>query len=532
MTSLASQGEMNNFIKHRATQRKNILTKFLDLEIFDEMYALAKEDSAVIKGRLSNVPDRDWDILISEKRSSKRSLKKERSETESSIAKLRLQLQEMKIALATSDDKDLVTKADVENQEVTIASANLKLKDLEAKAVTLTNAIETSESKLKTIEAIKGQFPIDELRERLAAQQDLERTLMSLTHEHSTEKTLLKSQTKSVKLLEEVPCGDQFPTCKFIKESHKNKKKLESQNKTVTEMLEKVRAARKSLNVLKKEDLVEKIEKYDTILERSGKIHISLGDDRLELSRANTKKKSLKETIDNAVRELQKMKMRVSDTDEADKISEAKKEINRVTSEINSIDAERISLTETIGHLDAEIDKLISEKKQYGDLIVEWRAYDLFMNAVSKKGIPLQIMSSQLPLINDEISKILTGVVGFTVELEAESGSNDMDIFINYGDSKRIIECASGMEKMMASLAIRVALINVSSLPKTDLLIIDEGFGALDDMNVESCNRLLSSLKKWFRNILVISHVDAVKDGVDNVLDITQHNKNAKVVYE
>ena len=107
-----------------------------------------------------------------------------------------------------------------------------------------------------------------------------------------------------------------------------------------------------------------------------------------------------------------------------------------------------------------------------------------------------------------------------------------MDIFINYGDSRRIIECASGMEKMMASLAIRVALINVSSLPKTDLLIIDEGFGALDDMNVESCNRLLSSLKKWFRNILVISHVDAVKDGVDNVLDITQKNKNSKVVYE
>ena len=154
------------------------------------------------------------------------------------------------------------------------------------------------------------------------------------------------------------------------------------------------------------------------------------------------------------------------------------------------------------------------------------------MSAVSKKGIPLQIMSSQLPLINEEISKILTGVVGFTVDLEATPGSNDMDIFINYGDSRRIIECASGMEKMMASLAIRVALINVSSLPKTDLLIIDEGFGALDDMNVESCNRLLSSLKKWFRNILVISHVDAVKDGVDNVLDITQKNKNSRVVYE
>ena len=107
-----------------------------------------------------------------------------------------------------------------------------------------------------------------------------------------------------------------------------------------------------------------------------------------------------------------------------------------------------------------------------------------------------------------------------------------MQVYINYGDSRRIIECGSGMEKMMASLAIRVALINISSLPKTDLLVIDEGFGALDDTNIEACSRLLDSLKKWFKNIMVISHVDAVKDAVDNVLEITQFEKNARVVHE
>ena len=151
---------------------------------------------------------------------------------------------------------------------------------------------------------------------------------------------------------------------------------------------------------------------------------------------------------------------------------------------------------------------------------------------MSKKGIPLQIIMSQLPSINSEIAKILQGVVGFTVELEADKNSNQMDIYINYGDSKRVIELASGMEKMMASLAIRVALINVSSLPKTDLLIIDEGFGALDEMNVEACNRLLESLKKWFHHILVISHVDAVKDVVDNVIDITRKSKDSYVFVE
>ena len=88
------------------------------------------------------------------------------------------------------------------------------------------------------------------------------------------------------------------------------------------------------------------------------------------------------------------------------------------------------------------------------------------------------------------------------------------------------------MEKMISSLAIRVALINITSLPKSDVLIIDEGFGALDDTNVEACTRLLDSLKRWFKTILVISHVDAVKDSVDNVLDITHHGMDASVVYE
>ena len=77
-----------------------------------------------------------------------------------------------------------------------------------------------------------------------------------------------------------------------------------------------------------------------------------------------------------------------------------------------------------------------------------------------------------------------------------------------------------------------MALINVSNLPKSDLLIIDEGFGSLDEGNIEACSRLLVALKKWFRHIFVISHIDAIKDVVDNVLDIRSKGKNSLVVYE
>ena len=172
---------------------------------------------------------------------------------------------------------------------------------------------------------------------------------------------------------------------------------------------------------------------------------------------------------------------------------------------------------------------LSKQKREFERISKSLRAYDLFLQATSHKGIPVQIIHSMLPQINAEISKILKGVVGFTVELEADLDSNSMDIFINYGDSKRIVELGSGMEKMMASLAIRVALINVSSLPKTSMLMIDEGFGALDETNLEACGKLLQSLKKWFKNILVISHIDAIKDIVDNNIDIIKKGVDSYV---
>ena len=139
-------------------------------------------------------------------------------------------------------------------------------------------------------------------------------------------------------------------------------------------------------------------------------------------------------------------------------------------------------------------------------------------------------MKKQLPIINAELTKILQDISGFTVELDISDRRTD--IFINYGDSRRPIECASGMEKMVSSMALRVALGNVSNLNKSDMFIVDEGFGALDPQNLESVTSLLHRLKAYYRLIMVISHVDAVKDAVDNVIEISQREKNAVVICE
>jgi len=532
LTSMASQGEMNNFIKHKATQRKAVLTNFLNLNMFEDMLSAAANDSSHIKALIKNAPDHEWDHMIIQSNMTMGRKTSDRDEIDGLLTKKRSKLQDLTVSLATHKDKDMVTSEDVEMQALKFERACDRLSNLKVEHAECTSEMSEFQGKLDKICAIKEQFPVDELREKLATQVDLERSLRDLEHSHKTEKTLLQVQKKSVAKLDEVPCGDQFPTCKYIKESHKNKKLLVGQEEKTQALLDGVRAARKSLKILVKEGLEEKLEKYDNILAQESKLKIALSEKTVDGHALQTEITTTDETMRNAEKLLNDMRLRVSDGAVAEEVSLMKRKMNRISSEITELDSKRMSLSESIGLLSSEISRLEQERDEFKELMSQWKIYELFMGAVSKKGIPLQIITSQLPVINAEISKILQDVVGFTVELCADENSNDMDIYINYGDSRRIIECGSGMEKMMASLAIRVALINISSLPKTDLLIIDEGFGALDEMNVEACNRLLKSLKRWFRNILVISHVDGVKDVVDIVLDIRQRGKNSMIQCE
>jgi exonuclease SbcC len=226
------------------------------------------------------------------------------------------------------------------------------------------------------------------------------------------------------------------------------------------------------------------------------------------------------------------LRINVIDSEEAKEIDKIKVTIRKLEKEVSEKEQEVFQIERKIGSVNEQMEQLLVDKENYEKMKHKWRIYDQLLSAYGKNGIPLMVLSSELPKINTELAKILREVAGFTIELESPDNSNSLDIVINYGDSRRPIELGSGMEKMMASLAIRVALINISSLPKSDMIIIDEGFGALDENNIEACNRLLSSLKRYFKTILVISHVDAVKDSVDFMIEINNNGKDSNVRFE
>ncbi len=96
-----------------------------------------------------------------------------------------------------------------------------------------------------------------------------------------------------------------------------------------------------------------------------------------------------------------------------------------------------------------------------------------------------------------------------------------MDIFIKHPQYEpRPIEIGSGAEKTIAAMAIRLALLSVSSLPKSNIFILDEPATALDAENMEGFVRILDMVKNYYQTVLLISHVDSLKDIVDTTIDI------------
>ena len=530
LTAFASQGEMNSFLKQKASSRKTVLSKFLELDVFERLSEAARDESAGVKQLIKNAPDRDFDVSIIDAKNKLTSKSKERDELYKSLEESREKSKSLEIMIASRPDRDLVTSQDVKEQTERVEGLKVYLSDKKESLIKLESKIQKIQDKTEKISSFKETFPIEDLKDSIEEKRDLEKSVTEVKHKLDKEKQRLKVLEREVGVLDEVPCGDNFPTCKFILNAHKAKKDIKTREKKIQELSDDVKVTKKLLRKLSDSGLEEKLEKYNSILENLSNLNVEKSETQVLMVETKSAYEKSKISLRDQEDSLHEMKLNVASTDAASQLRDLRVKLRGMKDDETELESKCQKLGEEIGLLQSKIENLIEEKEKFDDLIEQWRVFELFMSATSKNGVPLEIIRSRLPEINNEIASILQGVTGFTVELESVEGSNDMDIYINYGDSRRIIECCSGMEKMMSAMAIRVALTNVSELSKPDIFMIDEGFGALDAGNVEACSRFLESLKKWFRCIIVISHVDAVKDSVDNVLELRRKGKDSYVL--
>lgn len=529
MTSFASQGQINSFIKERATSRKAILTNFLDLGVFESLHDLINRDSYQVKGVLSNIPERNWNSLISETNATVQENHEKIKTVETEMNSLQSRLAALKLELKEMNPSGAVTEHELDSKKKKLKNVVNRIASLQDSLKTLNLKLEEQHRKIEKAETFEKAFPLTELEGKLKEQRELERNLITLKHNLETERSTLKRQKESAKILETVPCGTSFPSCKFIKKSHKNAKLIDEQVEKVSNLSKTASAIQRAFDSLLDQKLNEKVERYRNIMKKASGLKVEKSEIEFEISKLNREKSDLEESEILLSDQITVMSSQLITESGSSDITNIVKKIDDIDQQIKHSDALRMSLSERIGQAKNKLKQLEKEKSDYEVMLEQWKVYDALLTATSKRGVPLHILNSRLPKINAEIAKILGDSTNFTIDLDAPVDSNEMNIYIDYGDSRRPIECASGMEKMLSSLAIRVALINISMLPKSDILIIDEGFGALDETNVEACGRLLQSLKNYFKSIFIISHVEAVKDGVDNLIEITKGGADSHV---
>jgi len=149
--------------------------------------------------------------------------------------------------------------------------------------------------------------------------------------------------------------------------------------------------------------------------------------------------------------------------------------------------------------------------------------YNIYCKAMHRNGLPVEILRSYIPKVNYEINKILSDVVDFGLFFKIDDDSTDIDIVMRYDgdhDDTRPAQMASGMEKLLINFAIRYALISVSNLNKSNTWFIDEGFGVLDNENLYSMSKFFENVRGLFKNIVMITHIDSLKDIANWVVTI------------
>lgn len=531
LTSLSAQDEIKLFISQGSTKRRQVLTRFLDLDVFDKLFDFAKSDLNSYKILLKAIPEKDWQEVEKNLNEKIISLDDKIKSNTSSIDYFSIALDSLKSDLSKHGHYVVITATQISEQNNKVNSLISKFNNLEKSLSENQEKSLDLDEKIKIINDTLKKIDIDDLSKDLEKIEDLKSKISNNKHTIEKKNIQLKQSQKSLKILEGIPCGDTFPTCKFIKDAYGAKSEVIALDESIKSIDEKINSFQIKLDDLKHQDVIASISKYEKLNKLLSNYELEYSRLSNEITKCENELTNAGIALDNEKKVLENLKASADKEENLDVIS-IKSKIVEMQSDLNFLHKENVALASELGKTQFLLQRTVEEKLKRDELLHNSKMCDLVLNAFSKKGIPSKIIAAQLPMINSEISKILHGIVDFSVELEHDDETDSMEVYINYGDSKRLIELGSGMEKMIASIAIRVALINVSTLPKTDMFIIDEGFGALDEQGVESCNRLLMLLKKYFKTVIVITHVEGIKDSADIIIEVSKVEKDAKIVYE
>lgn len=225
-----------------------------------------------------------------------------------------------------------------------------------------------------------------------------------------------------------------------------------------------------------------------------------------------------------------------------DDIKKLRQKIDIINNEYLEVNANLTSIVDQlnrIGNLEKKIVDLNKEKDVY---LSEIHYYEILEKSFGKKGIQALIIENALPefedTANDFLSKLSDGkmYVSLLTQKINKNGSvqETLDIEISDELGKRKYELFSGGEAFRINFALRIALSKFLSRRagvNLQTLIIDEGFGSQDVLGRQNIIDVLNMIKDEFELVLVITHIDELKESFPYSIEITKDENGSHIVY-
>jgi len=163
--------------------------------------------------------------------------------------------------------------------------------------------------------------------------------------------------------------------------------------------------------------------------------------------------------------------------------------------------------------------------------------------AFGKDGVPALLIEQALPQIeqkaNDLLDRLSDGhmSIRFVTQAEYKDKKRDdlketLDIQISDSAGLRNYEMYSGGEAFRVNFAIRLALSEILSQRKgarLQTLVIDEGFGSQDTQGRQRLIEAINLVKHDFAKILIITHLDELKDAFPNRIEVEKGERGSSV---
>jgi len=268
----------------------------------------------------------------------------------------------------------------------------------------------------------------------------------------------------------------------------------------------------------------------------------SLPDEREALKKAEEDMRTWRDTLDAEIknREAQKAEMVGMPEVEA-RLGAAKKDFNDIAKRLEQGRQLMGSVKERLERC-ASLERSRGEKLALREAVTkEQKIYEELALAFGKKGIQAMLIENALPELEEEANSLLSRMTDnrMSVRIESQRALKSKEgeaetLDINIGDElgTRRYEMYSGGEAFRIDFALRIALSKLlarragAPLPT---LIIDEGFGSQDANGRERLVEAINSIQDDFEKILVITHIDEMKESFPVRIEVTKGADGSKI---